>query len=357
MNRRAALAAMLALAVAGLSSGACDRRPRFVTRDADSTAMAADSFEVIVQRARDAWDAAERPTAADLTARLLLEDLRARAEGSLAARARTFLDSLGFGGEVVGGREVAAVNLFATADPGSGSWPWLFWRREGAGTFRQRIEGSGMSLTDLSWDPGSDRSDGTEGPPRVALLFSRTAGAGPQPLVFVWRLGTTGEWAMVQSLGADSLGGTGTAKFDRIGDSRGVLVTRTWQNAPGFSECATCPHIFINRRFEWGDDGLRSTGRQVEPSAYSAFVDFLGAIERGDRETAERLVDEPSLVDAAMAYDWHLPRGQWRVAPGTSASATEIVFFRGNQEAYRVRFASRGGWRIEGFDPTSRSIE
>ena len=357
MSRRAALAAMLALAVAGMLAGACDRRPRFVTRDADSTAMSADSFAVVVQRAREAWDGSDRQAAAQLTARLVVEDLRAHPDAPLPGRARTFLDSLGFGAEVVGVREVATVNLFAPADPGSGSWPWLFWRRERAGTFRQRLEGSGMSLIDLSSDPGSTRADGSEGPPRIAVLYSRTAAAGPQPLVFVWRLGTTGEWTLAQSLGADSLGGSGTARFDRIADQRGVLVTRTWQSAARFAECATCPHIYVTRHFQWGDDGLRLSERQNEPSAYATFVEFLAAIERGDRAAAEWLVDDPSMVDAAMAYDWHLPRGQWRVAPGTGATAVEMVFFRGNQEAYRVRFTSRGRWRIAGFDPTSRSIE
>jgi len=357
MTRPAAIAALLVLGAAGLLAGSCDRRPRFVTRGADSTAMSADSFAIVVQSAREAWDGPERVTAADLTARLVLEDLRAHGDASLASRARTFLDSTGFGAEVVGGRDVAAVNLFATADPTSGSWPWLFWRRDRGGIQRQRMEGSGMSLIDLSADPGSQRADGSDGPPRIALLFSRTAGAGPQPLVFVWRLAGSGEWTLEQSLGADSLGGSGTAKFERSNDMRGVLVTRTWQSAPGFSECATCPHIYITRRFAWDDDGLHSTGQEVEPSAYAAFVDFLRAIERGDRDAAERLVEDPTLIDAAMAYDWHLPRGQWRVAPGTGAGAVEMVFFRGNQEAYRVRFTSRGGWRITGFDPTSRSIE
>jgi len=357
MSRRAALVATLALAAAGMLGSACDRRPRFVTRDADSTAISADSFVVVVQRAREAWEGSDRAAAAELTSRLLVEDLRAHPEAGLPARARTFLDSLGFGAEVIGVRDIAAVNLFAPADPGSGSWPWLFWRRERAGTFRQRLEGSGMSLIDLSSDPGSTRADGSEGPARIAVLYSRTAGAGPQPLVFVWRLGSTGEWTLAQSLGADSLGGSGTARFDRVADQRGVLVTRTWQSAPGFAECATCPHIYVARRFEWGDDGLHSVERKTEPSAFATFVEFLAAIERGDRDAAEWLVDDPSMVDAAMAYDWHVARGQWRVAPGTSAAAVEMVFFRGNQEAYRVRFTSRGRWRIAGFDPTSRSIE
>ena len=357
MRRGTWAALWMAIGAGLILLGACDRSPRFVTRDGDSLGVSGDSFEVVVEKARDAWQDDDRAPAADLSARLVLEDLRYHPDGPLAARARSFLDSLGFGAEVVGGRDVAAVNLFAPADPGSGSWPWLFWRRERAGIFRQRIEGSGMSLVDLAWDPGSPLADGTTGPARVALLFSRTISAGPQPLVFVWRLGTTGEWNLDQSLGADSLGGTGTARFDRIDDARGVLETRTWSNAPGFSECATCPHIYVNRRFAWNDDGLHTTSRENEPSAYAAFVDFLAAITRGDRDAAERLVDDPSMVDAAMAYDWHLPRGQWRVAPGTSAGAAEIVFFRGNQEAYRVRFTSRGGWRITGFDPTSRSLE
>ena len=358
MTPRTAFAAALLLAVVvALTGGACDRRPRFVDRGADSTGISADSFAIVVQQAREAWEGADRPNAADLTARLVVEDLRTHAGASIAERARTFIDSLGFGAEVVGGSEIAAVNLFATSDPTSGSWPWLFWNTEDGNIRRQRIEGSGMSLTDLASDPGSPRAGGGNGPARVALLFTRTVGAGPQPLAFVWQRGSGGQWSLTQSFGADSLGGSGTARFERTSDPRGVLVARTWKSAEGFTECATCPHIFITRRLEWTDDGLHTTQLQTEPSAYAAFVAFLRAIERGDRDQAEMLVDEPSIVDAAMAYDWHLQRGQWRVAPGTAAGAVDMVFFRGNQEAYRVRFTSRGGWRIAGFDPTSRSIE
>jgi hypothetical protein len=46
------------------------------------------------------------------------------------------------------------------------------------------------------------------------------------------------------------------------------------------------------------------------------------------------------------------------VAPGTDDSASEMTFFRGRREAYRVRFASRDGrWVVSDLHPTPRSVE
>jgi hypothetical protein len=48
----------------------------------------------------------------------------------------------------------------------------------------------------------------------------------------------------------------------------------------------------------------------------------------------------------------------WRVAPGTDESASEMTFFRGRREAYKVRFASRDGrWIVTDLQPTQRSVE
>ena len=127
---------------------------------------------------------------------------------------------------------------------------------------------------------------------------------------------------------------------------------------PGFDECATCPHAYHTRRFTWTEDGLASGSEEVEISPYSTFVTFIHALAANDRELAGNLVGDPSLVDAALAYQWGDSRGTWRVAPGTEEDSRDMVFFRGNQEAYRVQFAGRGAsTHISGFQPTTRTIE
>jgi hypothetical protein len=65
------------------------------------------------------------------------------------------------------------------------------------------------------------------------------------------------------------------------------------------------------------------------------------------------------VLELAKRYSMDVPaRGIWRVAPATDESATDMVFFRGQQEAYRVSFDSRGGdWVITGIVPTASSVE
>jgi hypothetical protein len=46
------------------------------------------------------------------------------------------------------------------------------------------------------------------------------------------------------------------------------------------------------------------------------------------------------------------------VAPGAGETPSQMVFFRGDQEAYRVFFTRRGDqWVITGFEETTRSLE
>src|SRR5204862_5884395 len=110
----------------------------------------------------------------------------------------------------------------------------------------------------------------------------------------------------------------------------------------GFDECATCPHVFHTVRFTWGMDGFAKRGEQTTPSPYATFVSLIAALRVGDREMAARRLADPSLLEAATRFEWGRTSGLWRVAPGTEADASEMVFFRGNREAYRVRFAQRG---------------
>jgi hypothetical protein len=348
---------LLLLAVVLAASG-CDRKPRFVSAGSDSTAVPPDSLVAYIEQARGLWEAGEGEKAAGLTARLILEDLRARPDQPMNARARAFVDSLGFGAEVTGKFAVTAVNLFPAANPTGQSWPYLYWREKDE-VFYQPLQGSGLRLVDLTAEGGEGTASGANVASRVALLFTRTAGGGQQPIAYVWRRAAGPEgWKLIQTLGPDSLGGTGSARFTSGEADGAVLVTRTWSRTTGFDECPACPHLIRNRRFGWGEEGLVSAGEEIERSPYYTFVRLIQALTLGDRELAHQLVADPSLVDAALGYDWGRARGLWRVAPGADGREGDMVVFRGNQEAYRVHFSRRGGdWIITGFEPTSRSIE
>jgi hypothetical protein len=353
--RRPIASALAALATVAVLAG-CDRTPRFVPAAADSTVVTSDSLAIQVERARAGWDAGGGQGAAELTARVVFEDLRAHADQPMAVRARVLIDSLGFGAEVAGRPAVTAVNIFAAANPTGESWPFLFWR-DRAGTAYQRLQGGGLRLVDLAAEGGEGTASGEIGASRVALLFHRAAAGGLQPMVFVWR--RAGEaWKLQQTLGSDSLGGTGTARFVAGEPDSAILVARTWRRTPGFDECASCPHLIRVRRLRWGREGLVMVSEQADPSPYGSFVRLIQALALGDREMAERVVTDPALVDAALGYEWGRPKGLWRAAPGADGRSGSMVFLRGNQEAYRLHFGARGGdWMITGFEPTSRSIE
>lgn len=349
MTTRLAAALLGALLLAG-----CNRQPpRFVPAEADSTGSAsADSFAVMVGRSLDLWEANAGGEAASATAQLLLGDLRRHPESSLAARARTLLDSTGLSGEVAGSGDIAAVNLFARSDPAGGAWPHLFWRDEGS-VRAEELDGSGMRLVDLAvkHDGGAQ---GDEPPAQAALLFTRAGNRGPQPVVLVWRRAAR-SWSLLQSLGPDSLGGTGSAKFSP--GPKVELEARTWRIPAGFDECGTCPHVVRTRRFVWTDEGFSLRDDQRAGSPYATFVALITALRAGDRELAVRRLADPSLIEAAERYEWGRTSGVWRVAPGSDDSE-EMVFFRGNREAYRVRFASRDGeWQVTDLQQVDRSVE
>jgi hypothetical protein len=362
-NRALDLAAIALLATtlvaATLLVGACNRKPpQFVPAGADSTAVTADSFAVLVGAALERWDAQDGDGAAPATARLLLDDLRRHPDQRLADRARTFVDSCGFSAELAGSIDIAAVSFFSRSDPGGESWPFLFWR--GADQMRfQAIEGSGMRLLDLAQRPIEAGRDAATAPHQAAAIYGRTGPRGQQPVVISWRRPPDGKrWTLAQTLGPDSLGGVGVAEF--VGEAGGGtgLEARTYRPTAGFDECPTCPHIYRTLRFTWAPEGFRKTSEEVASSPYYTFVQFIAALSVNDREMAQRLVSDPVLLDTAAQNEWNKSKGLWRLAPGTDESASEMTFFRGSREAYKVRFTSRGGsWVITDLHPTQRSVE
>jgi len=353
--------ALLAGCLVGALSG-CQRQPRFVPASADSALVSPrDSLEQEVRRLRERWDApGQGEEAARVTAQLLLRDLRARLalepRGSWDQRARDLLDSLDVGAEVAGAPCAMLVNLFARSNPSAGSWPWAFWCGPG-GIVAQPVEGQGAGLVSVSARGLFGDPPVPPGPPGLAALFARRTGGGQQPLLMVWRV--AGErLEPAQTLGADSLGVVGTGVFESEGDSVVVLATRTWRYTPRFDECATCPHVLRLRRFRWGLEGFRRVDERIVPSPYVSFVQLIQALTAGDRDAALQVVASPGLVESARRADWAVVRGPWRVAPGSEAGAGEMVFYRGSDEAWKVRFVRRGeDWLVDSFEPTARAIQ
>jgi hypothetical protein len=247
------------------------------------------------------------------------------------------------------------VNFFSRADPTSGSWPYLFWC--GAhGPEWQAVEGRSMQLMHLATRGLREGGVRDSVPPAAAVLFDRRASLGSEPLLMVWtRRGAS--WDVVQTLGADSLGGTGTGEFEERGDSL-LLVTRTYRPSRGFAECATCPHVYRIRWFAWQRDGFARVNEQEVASPYSTFVSFAQALMAGDRGSAEALVTDRALVDVALQMGLGQVKGLWRVAPAADETAAHMVFLRGTAEAYDVEFALRGtAWLIRGIRTAERQVE
>jgi hypothetical protein len=334
-----------------------------VPRSSDSTATTAadDSFAVLVGSTLDRWESGASAEAANATARLLLADLARHQDLPLAERARTLLDSCGFSAEVSGSGPVAAVNLFARSDPNGGAWPHLFWR-DPRGVHEQPLDGSGMRLVDIATRADVTpvvRKEGEDEGAQAAVLFTRTGSRGQQPVVIVWRRPAGAKsWTLAQTLGPDSLGGVGSAQFV-VGPDGEQLEAKTYRISAGFDECASCPHVVHTIRFAWNSGGFAKRGEETTASPYTSFVQLIAALRVDDREMALRLLADPQLLDSAQRYEWgKASAGTWRVAPGTEEPSGDMVFFRGPRDAYRVRFAPRGGqWVVTDLQTVQRSIE
>ena len=337
-----------------LAAAGCDRKPRLVPASADSTAVGQDSVAVLARQASQQWEGGQPEQAAAVSARVV----RARLAGesptsSWGDRARSLLDSLGFAAEVSGNGGAVVVNLFSRADAEGVSWPYFFWS-EPDGVRLQSLEGRGMRLLDAATRGLVDGVAGDSA--QLAVLWGRRSGSGQQPLLLTWRHARGGRWDLAQTLGPDSLGGTGNGQFEDRD-----LITKTFRPTPYFDECPSCPHVYHERRFTWGPQGFARVDDRVVPSPYATFTAFVGALVAGDRDEAAQQVADPSLVEFARSrqYEWNDPSlGRWRPAPGTEANAPEMTFFRGRTDAFHVTFQPRGArWVVLGFESTTRSVE
>jgi hypothetical protein len=349
-----ALAALAAVALA-FSLASCDRRPQIMPAGSDSTGAKPDSFAVLARQAADRWDSGADEDAAVLSAHVVLEALRLRPTAPWPERARVVLDSLGIAAEVAGDERMVVVNLFSRARGDDSSYPYLYWHSSGPRV--QALEATDLHLVAVvgrGFTAKFEPSDSAG----VAVLWGRRAGPGQQPMLMVWRQAPGGRWDFAQALGPDSLGGTGSGEFTGA-DTSLALETRTYRPTPYFDECANCPHVFRERRFAWRAGGFERTDEQVVPSPYSSFTGFIAALVAGDREAASRHAVDPSLVDFARRYEWHVPgKGRWRIAPVSDEAATSMIFLRGASEAYRVTFEAReGDFVVAGFEATQRPMD
>uniref|UniRef100_A0A832MJ38 Uncharacterized protein n=1 Tax=Eiseniibacteriota bacterium TaxID=2212470 RepID=A0A832MJ38_UNCEI len=358
--RRLALAAAFAAALA--ATAGCGRG-RFEPVRGDSTRTTSpDTFAVLARDALARWEAGDGESAARATAALLLADLRARTrtEPGFAwrPRAEAFLDSLGVGAEVAADPCAMIVNFFSRSAPDRGSWPWLF-TCGAKGIDAQPVEGGGLRLVAVAGRGLHGEPPRPAGARGVAALYARRGGAGLQPMLFAWaQKKNGGPWEVVQSLGPDSLGGTGTAEF-APGDTAVTLTARTYRPTPRFEECATCPHVYRVHRFAWSGPGFVRVEERTVPSPYATFVRFATAVAVGDDEFALEQTTGREVLEAARRFQFGANRGAWRVAPATDESARFMVFMRGRQEAYRVTFESLGPdeFRIAAIEPAPPPIE
>jgi hypothetical protein len=353
----AALCSVAALLSILAAFTGCNRRTQLVPADADSTGVV-DSSAVLLRDVQSSWEAEASSEAAELTARAVSARIAGLPPAEWEERADLLLDSLAVGYESAAGDCGLLINLFSRSDPSAGSWPWLF-TCDRLTPRAQPVEGKNLKLTNLV-TRGLAPGVATNRPPGVAALFGRRAGAGHQPVLMVWSADPRdGSWDLAQTLGPDSLGGTGTGDFEAPADTVIELVTRTYRNPASFAECATCPHLYKIHRYRWGAKSFERMGPDsLVPSPYASFVAFVQSLAANDFERARRFASEDNVVDQARHLDWGGRRGAWRVAPGAGETPSQMVFFRGDQEAYRVFFTRRGDqWLITGFEETTRSLE
>lgn len=355
MTRARMAVALAALVATALGAAGCDRTPRLVPAGSDSTQASPDTLAILAREAANRWDAGDDEQGSSLSARVVLEALRLRPDAPWPERTRKLLDSLGIAAEVTGDDRLLVVNMFSRARGGDASFPFLYWRS--GGPRMQPLESTDLHLLAIAGRGFTDDAEASDSA-RAAVLWGRRVGAGQQPMLMMWRHAKGGRWDLAQSLGADSLGGIGTGEF--VGsDTSLALTTRAYRPTPYFDECATCPHVFHERHFAWRPAGFERTSDQVVPSPYSAFTAFVAALVADDRDRASRLAVDPSLVDFARRYEWHVPaRGRWRVTPGTEEGLSSMVFLRGASDAFRVAFEARDGdWVVAGFEPAARPME
>lgn len=172
----------------------------------------------------------------------------------------------------------------------------------------------------------------------------------------LFRLTPTGNyWSVAQYEDSGYRLGSGAAAWvDMNGDQRPELVA--WM--PGerdslFEGCEDCPKPIAELLFAERGGGFALQDTRIVPSPYSTFERFVRLLADGNRAQAARLLEDPAMIDKAIAAGWTTRRPRaWKVEyaePGTSWPAWMMVTFRGapRPHRYTVRFELvRGRWLI-----------
>ena len=144
------------------------------------------------------------------------------------------------------------------------------------------------------------------------------------------------------------------AFVDLNGDAHPELVA--WMRGESdtlFEDCADCPRPIVELLFAERAGGFAIQDTRVVPSAYSTFERFVRLLADGNRAQAARLLEDPSLLQNAIAAGWGASRPRsWRVEggeQGTSWPSWLSVRFAGADRArrYTVQFSLvNGRWMI-----------
>ena len=121
------------------------------------------------------------------------------------------------------------------------------------------------------------------------------------------------------------LGGSGEAAWADInGDGRPEIVS--WLRADTdslFLECTSCPHLVTERTYVEDRDGFEFLDQRLMPSPYTTFVAFARLLHDKNLTAARRLVEDPALVDRAVALGFGEQRGRgtWTLEYGEPGEA------------------------------------
>jgi hypothetical protein len=82
-----------------------------------------------------------------------------------------------------------------------------------------------------------------------------------------------------------------------------------------FEKCKGCPDLLTERLYTLAREGYELDDSRTLPSAYSTFVLFIRLLRQQNRVAAERLLEDPAMLERALALGWAQGRGRglWMV--------------------------------------------
>jgi hypothetical protein len=281
-----------------LLAWAADARARFHTNAGDS--VGGGNFE-----------------AYNLVGRIARRMLRALGKDNMlqAHAMEPAIDSLGLDVEVAIDPAQPTFALVMVHNPfraSAGAVGWLFWYR------RDDLRVQGVAYT-----------SGRE--PRMKVWYSASAAAPYEWAVLdrsprkegynftLFRLDAQGYfWRADQfeGYGPDLRDASDAGFMDINHDGRPELVA--WAEAQPeslFETCRGCPGLYTERLYTLTPQGYELDDSRMLPSAYSTFVLFVRLLRQQNRVAAGRLLQDPAMLDRAIALGWAggSGRGVWKL--------------------------------------------